>query len=319
FWLAVMVCMVPFAATAQQAGAEFPARPIRIIVPFSPGGPADMIGRVVAAEMQKSMQQSIVVENHPGAGGTLGAAMVAKAPADGHTLLISNIAETWIAHFFKQLPYVFERDFVPVSKLMATSFVVVASPKLPIDSFASMMRYARENPGKLTYGSAGIGVSSHLAGELLAQLAEVDIRHVAYKGQSQAMSDLLGGHIGFVFASPVTAIPMIKGGQVTAIATTGTERVRLLPDVATINESGVRNYDVDTWFGLSAPRGTPAAIVDRLHREAAKALAQPAVRDNLEKQGTQVVGNSPKEFAGQIAADAAKWTAVIKKAGLATD
>lgn len=304
-------CLLAALLSISPAQAQnYPAKPVHIIVPFSPGGPADASARIVANALQNGLGQSFIVENRPGASGTVGAAAAARAEPDGYTLLVSNIAETWNQFLDSSLSYDFQKDFEPVSLVMSSSFMLIGNAQLPVKTFDELLQLARDKPGSLTYGSAGFGVSSHLAGELLAQSAGIDIRHVPYKGQGPAMTDLLGGHISFMFANPVTATPHIKAGTLRAIATTGLERIPP-GDVPTIAESGVPGFEVDTWFGISAPAGTPKEIIDVLAKEIIKALKDPKVRSDLEALGAQPIGSTPEEFQKRIDADMAKWKKVV--------
>ncbi|MBO9354743.1 tripartite tricarboxylate transporter substrate binding protein [Bordetella petrii] len=309
FFACVCLIVVLVPVTAVQA-QDYPAKPVHIIVPFSPGGPADATARIVANALQQELGEPFVVENRPGASGTVGAAAVARSAPDGYTLLLTNIADTWNQFLNDSLPYDYIKDFSPISLIMSTYFMLIGNADLPASNFDQLLQLARSKPGSLTYGSAGFGVSSHLAGELLAQMAGIDIRHIPYKGQGPALTDLLGGHNSFMFVNPVIATPYIKAGKLHALATTGRER-EPPGDVLTIAESGVPGFEVDTWFGLSAPAGTPKHIIDLLAQHVVKVLKDPKIRGDIELLGAQPIGNTPEEFRQRIQSDMTKWGKVV--------
>ncbi len=306
---------------ASGAGAmaqAFPSKPMRIVVPFAAGGPADTVGRLVATGLQ-SMGQPVLVENRPGAGGALGADLVAKAPADGHTLLLCNIGDAMAMTLYKSLPYNFERDFAPVTMLASSPFLIAVHPSVAARNFQEFLQLARAKPGSLTYGSAGNGVSSHLSGESLKLAANIDILHVPYKGQAPAMADLLGGQIAFMFANPVTTLSQVRAGKLRALATTGPSRIANAPDIPTVAESGVPGYEAETWFGIAAPAGTPEVIVNRLASELARVMNEKDTRASLESQGLIIVASAPADFARRIRSDIAVWRKVITSAKISLD
>ncbi len=300
-----------------QSPDNFPNRPIRIIVPFAAGGPADLIARTIAPGVQQRLKQPVIVENRTGAGGIVGAELVAKAAPDGHTLLLCNVGDTIEMSLHKSMPYNFERAFVPVSMLVATPFVLLANPAMPARDMKELLKLARAKPGYLTFGSAGIGVGSHLAGELLKQLANIELTHVPYKGQAAAMNDLLGGQISLLFGNPVTSLPFVRSGKLRALAVTGKERLAVAPDIPTLAESGVPGFDAGTWFGICAPADTPEPIVNRLSASMAAALKEAS--DRFVSQGAVVIGNTPAEFGRQIQADIAKWRKVVSAAKIPSE
>ena len=305
-------------AAQAQTAAVFPSKPIRIVVPFAAGGPADALGRLVATGLQ-SMGQPVLVENRPGAGGALGAEVVAKAPADGHTLLLCNIGDAMAMTLYKSLPYNFERDFAPVTMLASSPFLIAVHPSVPARNFQEFLQLARAKPGTLTYGSAGNGVSSHLSGESLRLAANIELLHVPYKGQAPAMADLLGGQIAFMFANPVTTLAQVRSGKLRALATTGPSRIANAPDIPTVAESGVPGYEAETWFGITAPAGTPEVIVNRLAGELARVMNEKDTRASLEAQGLIIVASSPADFARRIKSDIAVWRKVITSAKISLD
>lgn len=307
----------PVVSFAQHLG-EYPTKSLRIVVPFAAGGPADAIARLAATGLQ-TMGQSVVVENRGGAGGMLGAELVAKAAPDGYTLLLCNIGDAMAMSLYKSLPYRFDRDFTPVTMLASSPFLIAVHASVQAATFQEFLHLARAKPGTLTYGSAGNGVSSHLSGEALKLAANIDIVHVPYKGQLPAMNDLLGGQIAFMFANPVTTLQYVRTGKLRALAVTSPNRLANAPDIPTVAETGVPGYEAETWFGIAVPVGTPEAIVQRLAAELARVMNTSEVRASLESQGVTVVASTPSDFAKRIEADIVKWRAVIQGAGIALD
>jgi tripartite-type tricarboxylate transporter receptor subunit TctC len=306
-------------AASAQGTAGFPDRPIKLVVPFTSGGPADVIGRLAAAGLQKALGQPVVVDNRAGAGGRLGAAYVAKSPPDGYTLLLCNVGDAMAVSLYKSMPYDFEKDFAPVSLLASSPFVIAVNPAVPAQNFKEFLALAKAKPGTLTYGSAGIGVSSHLSGEALKVMAGIDIVHVPYKGQAAAMADLLGGQISFMFANPVTTLQQVRAGKLRALAVTGTSRFAGAPDIPTVAESGVPGYEAETWFGIAAPAGTPDAVVNKLSTALQEVMNSKEVRSALEPQGAVIIANNPQQFAKRIQSDIAKWREIIHSARISLD
>ena len=306
-------------AAAQGSAASFPDKPIRLIVPFSSGGPADAIGRAAAAGLSNALGQSVFVDNRVGAGGRVGAEAVAKAAPDGYMLLLCNVGDAMAMSLYKSMPYNFEKDFTPVSLLASSPFLVAVHPSLPAQDFKQFLALAKSKPGSITYGSAGTGVSSHLSGEALKVAAGIDIVHVPYKGQAPALNDLLGGQISFMFANPVTTLALVRAGKLRALAVTGTSRFAGAPDVPTVAESGVPGYQAETWFGISAPAGTPQAIVDKLSAGLQKAMSSPDVRGTLESLGAVVIASNPADFGKRIGSDVQAWREIIRTAKISID
>jgi tripartite-type tricarboxylate transporter receptor subunit TctC len=306
-------------AASAQGTAGFPDRPIKLVVPFTSGGPADVIGRLAAAGLQKALGQPVVVDNPAGAGGRLGAAYVAKSAPDGYTLLLCNVGDAMAVSLYKSMPYDFEKDFAPVSLLASSPFLIAANPSVPAQTFKEFIALAKAKPGTLTYGSAGIGVSSHLSGEALKVMAGIDIVHVPYKGQAAAMADLLGGQISFMFANPVTTLQQVRAGKLRALAVTGTSRFAGAPDIPTVAESGVPGYEAETWFGIAAPAGTPDAVVNKLSTALQEVMNSKEVRGALEPQGAVIIANNPQQFAKRIQSDIAKWREIIHSARISLD
>lgn len=306
-------------AAAQSGSSTFPSKPIRLVVPFAPGGPADALGRLVGAELATALAQPVIVDNRAGAGGAIGADLVAKAAPDGHTLLMSNVGDTIAVSLYRNLPYDYARQFTPVSLLASTPFVLVVHPSIAAQNVSELIQLAKAKPGTLSFGSAGVGVGSHLAGELFKQMAGINIVHVPYKGQAPATADLLGGQISFMFNSPVTSLPQVQSGKLRALAVTSRTRLAGAPAIPTVAESGLPGFDAGTWFAIVAPAGTPAAVVNILSAEIAKTLAVRETREKLAAQGVEAIGSTPAELGRLIQADIAKWADVIKRGGITAD
>lgn len=308
---------LPAAVRAQPAA--YPSRPIRMVVPFSAGGPADAIGRLAAGGLQQALGQPVVVENRLGAGGIVGAEAVATSAPDGYTLLLCNVGDTMAVSLYRSLPYDFARDFRGVTLIASTPFIVTVHPAVPARTLSELVALARARPGTVSYGSAGLGVSSHLAGEALGLATGVRFLHVPYKGQAPAVTDLLGGQIQFMFGNPVIMLPHIASGKARALAVTGPTRLPQAPEIPTAAEAGVPGFEADTWFGVAVPAKTPDAIVERLSSALAAHLNSPETRGKLEAQGALVVANTPAEFGRRIGQDIERWRKVITTAGIKLD
>jgi tripartite-type tricarboxylate transporter receptor subunit TctC len=320
--LAAAICAVgtalASAAVAQNAPA-YPARPIRLIVPFPPGAGTDAVARVVAQRLGSAMPATIVVDNRPGAGGAIGAAEVARAEPDGYTLLFVASPFTTVAAASKNPGYDPLRQFVAVAPIAVGALAFVVNAEFPAQSMREFLELAKREPGKLNYGSAGTGSVNHLALELLMARTGVSIVHVPYKGIAPAIVDLLSGQIQAITASIPAVLPFIAQGRLRALAITGPSRSPLLPDVPSWREAGVQNADVINYWGIVAPVGTPRAIVDRLNAETRGALAQPELKDRLEREGTDVVSDRPERLTALIEADLARWKKLIVDTGLTLD
>ena len=315
---AISLCLVPCAlclGTAAVNAQPYPVRPVRVIVPLTPGGGVDTIARVIADHYSQVMGQRFIVDNRPGAGGTIGVETVAKAAPDGHTLLVSSSSMVTNAAIQSQR-YDPIRDFQPVTKLTSNSYVVLVTPSLPVSSTKELVALARSQPNKVTYASSGVGGVLHLGIELLCVLSGVQMTHVPYKGVAEAYPAVASGLVNLVLGNPLSASPLMKAGRVKGIAVTGAARMKALPDLPTVAESGVPGYSVEAWFALFAPARVPAAIVNRLQVEAAKAIHAPELARRFETEGTDVVGNSPQEFTREVKAEVEKWRGLVAKAGL---
>ena len=289
---------------------EFPSRPVRIIVPFPPGGGADALARIMQPSLTKMWGQPVIVENRPGASGHIGADFVAASEADGYTLMMSSTASLTEKNVGR---------FAPVTLVSASPYVVVSNPKVPARTVRELVDYAKKNPGKLTFGSSGTGAASHLSAELFKSLAGIDMLHVPYKGTGQAVTDLLAGQIDVVFAPPQAVMPHVQAGRLNALAVTGDRRSFLFPDLPTVAESGVPGYAAVGWFGLLAPARTPPAIVAKLSADANKVLDEAQVRQRMQIVGAEPSGNTPPEFASFIREDQSKWSRLMKEQGIAAE
>lgn len=299
------------------AAQGYPAKPVRLIVTFAAGGGADYVGRTVGGKLADFLGQPVVVENKAGANGALGAELVAKSPPDGYTLLIGAAGTLAVSpHLNPKLPFDTFKDFAPVSLLATSPFVVTVHPEVPAKSVRELIELAKARPGKLNFGSSGVGGSPQLAGELFKSMAGVNMVHVAYKGLAPAITDLLGGQIQVIFADVGLVAPHLKAGKLRGLAVTGAQRSALAPALPTVAEAGLPGYAAGTWYGLLAPAGTPAPIVTRLAEDTRKALADPAVRGALEKQGVDPAGSTPGEFASFLRDEHAKWGKVIRDANI---
>jgi tripartite-type tricarboxylate transporter receptor subunit TctC len=306
-------------ATAAPA-ADYPARPVTIVVAFTPGGPSDVLSRIVGRRLQEIMHQPFIIENRPGAGGNIAAEQVAHAEPDGYTLLMGNnsILATNAA-LYKKLNYNPEKDFIPISLVGTQANILVVNPTVRANSMAELIALAKASPGTINFASSGYGAAAHLAGELFKTEAGINIIHVAYKGAAPALQDVVAGHVQMMFATAASVIGLIKNGKVRALAVTTPKRTALLPDLPTVDELGIKGFDATTWHGLVAPAGTPRPIIDALNFAVVEALKDPATQQSLRDLGVDVVGDSTKEFEAYIKAEIPKWTAVVKASGARVD
>ena len=294
---------------------DYPSRPITLVVPFTPGGTTDILGRLVAEGITKRLGQPVVVDNRGGAGGNIGAAAVAKAEPDGYTLLLGyNGTNAINPSLYKRLAWDPITSFDPISMIARVNNVIVVTPSLEVRSLPELVAYAKANPGKLNYGSAGAGSIFHLAGAMLCSAADIDMVHVPYKGAAPALTDLMGGQIEVMFSTIPTALPYIQSGMIRAIGVTGEHRSSLFPDLPTARESGYPDMVVDAWFAIFVPHGTPAAVQSRLNTVVREVIADPDVRRKMAEQGADPVSSDPAELAQLLSADLAKWKLVVEKA-----
>ena len=294
------------------AAAQYPARPIKMIEPFPPAGATDIVGRIVAQKQQERLGQAVVVENRPGAGGSLGSDVAAKSAPDGYTVLMATSSTHSIGPVLQKLPYDPIKDFAPITHVASVPNVLVVSPKLEVKNLQELVALARSQPGKLNYASAGIGSITQLNVEKLKLIAKLDIVHVPYKGTALSIPDLASGNVAMLFDSLASALPNIKNGTVRPIVLNAAKRSTLLPDVPTLAEAGMPEFDLYTWFGMFAPAGTPPEIVARLGREVVASLKAPDVLERFAAVGAEPVGSTQAEFVERIRNDAAKWAEVIR-------
>jgi tripartite-type tricarboxylate transporter receptor subunit TctC len=312
--------VVALAAVAGTAQAQaYPSKPIRWIVPFPPGGSTDLLARVVGQKLTESWGQQVIVENKGGAGGTLGAAEAARAPADGYTLLMGAIHHTIASSVYPRLPYDFQKDFAPITVVAIVPNVLVVNPSVPANSTKELIAYAKANPGKLTYGSAGMGTAHHLIGEQFNLQAGVSILHVPYKGSSPAVADLIGGQVLIMYDTVASCLPHIKSGKLRPLAVATAKRSSALPDVPTIAEAALPGFEVTTWFGALAPAKTPKEIVVKLNGEIVRILAMPDVRKRLLEAGAEPVGHTPEQMAAQIRKENEELAKIVKQAKITVE
>lgn len=317
----VLALAAPLASLAQGAPA-YPSKPIRFVVPFPPGGPLDITARAIGQKLTEAWGQPVVVDNRPGAGGSLGAELVAKAPADGYTLLMGAVSTHAInPHLYARVGYDPLRDFAPVALVAEVPNVLVVNPAaLPVSSVAELVALAKAKPGHLNFGSGSTGSTGHLAGELFKSLAGVDMVHIPYKGAAPAMQDLLAGQVQLMFDNLASAAPQVKAGKLRALAVTTAKRSPAMPDVPTVNEAGVKGFDLSTWFGVFVPAGTPPEIVAKLNAGIVAALESKELRERLAAMGTEPrPGNTPEAFAAFVRAENAKYASVVKQSGAKVD
>ena len=314
-FLAGMV-LVATSAVAPIAFAQYPNKPITIVVGFEPGGGTDTTARIVQGPLGEQVGQQIVVENRAGAGGNIAVDHVAKAAPDGYTIVLANVGALAVNPHILKTPYDPLRDLLPISMAAEFANVLVVQPSLGVNSVADLVKLARSKPAIITYASSGIGGAGHLAGELLRSVAKIDIVHVPYKGGGPAMQGFLGGQVDAFFATPISSISQIRAGRAKAVATTGSKRAALMPDVPTVAESGYQGYEALNWYGFLAPRGTPREIIERLNKEIVKALAHQQVVAALHKTGTEPKSSTPEEFGAYIKREYDTWGKVVKEAGI---
>jgi tripartite-type tricarboxylate transporter receptor subunit TctC len=306
-------------AASAQAASSYPGQPIRVIVPFAPGGTTDVLARILGQRLSTNLGQPVIVENRPGASATLGATAVAKAPADGYTLLVGSTHHTIAQNVFKKLPYNIGNDFAPISMVAMVPNVIVVNANVPAKNIQELLDLAKAQPGKLAYGSAGSGSAHHLIGEMFKLRSGVDLMHVPYKGSAPAVTDLVGGQVQIMFDTVTSSLPYVKSGKTRALAVTTVKRSSAMPDVPTLAEGVLPGFDAGTWFGFLAPKGTPPAIVEKLNAEITKILTVPEVRQQLVKIGAEPIESTPVQMAEKIKTELSAYESVVKQIKLTVE
>ncbi len=310
------IVLLATAAFANTVAQDYPSKPVRIIVPFAPGGGTDLSARIIAQKLSESLGANFVVENRPGAAGIVGTETVAKSKPDGYTMLVVSSSHAMNPAMYEKMPYDTARDFAPISLLMSGPTLVVAHPSLPAKNARELIALAKARPGTLTFASAGHGTPPHMAGELFKALAKIDILHIPYKGNGPAYTDLMAGQVSLMFPNIATSLPYAKSGRMRAIGVGSKQRSAIAPEIPTIHESGLPGYEMSSWFGLLAPAGTPPTVASRLQQEITRIFKQADVRDKLLAQGVEPVGSTPQEFTVFLAAETTQWAKIIKSSGL---
>ena len=315
------IAALAFAMLASGTHAQaWPAKPIKWVVPFAPGGTTDILARTIGDKLAIALGQPVIIENKPGAGGGVGADYTAKAPADGYTIMGGTISTHAInASLYKSLPYDPVKDFAPITLIARVPNMLVVNPDVPAKNVAELIALMKANPAKYTFASSGNGTSQHLSGELFKTMAGVEMQHIPYKGSPPALQDVVGGQVTMTFDNITTAWPLAKGGKLRALAVTTAKRSSVAPEVPTLAESGLAGYEVGSWQGVFAPAGTPPEIVKRLNAEIVKIIRMPDVNEKLTALGAEPVGNTPEEFGALVRAEVGKWADVVKKSGAKVD
>lgn len=296
---------------------NYPTKPIRFIVPFAPGGNTDVQARLIGQKLTEAMGQQVIIDNRPGAGGTIGVEMAAKAPPDGYTIILASFGNILVGpSLYKKLPYDPVKDLAPVILVSEPAGMIVVHPSVPVKSFRELIDYAKANPGKLNYASAGNGTWNHLFAEQLKSIAKIQMAHVPYKGAGPAMNDVVGGHVQVMFAPFPSARTHLNNGRLRGLAVTGTKRSLLFPNVPTVAQAGLPEYSAASWFGILAPTGTPKAVIARLNREVNRAFAAPEIKAAYAAEGLEPAGGTPEDMAKSIREGMAKWGKLVRDLGL---
>ena len=317
FLSAALALLLATASAAEDRAQPYPSRPIRLVVPFPPGGSTDILSRALGQKLAEGLGQPVVIDNRPGAGGSIGSEAAAKAAPDGYTLVMGQLGPLAVSPaIYRNLPYDPVKSFAPVSLMAIVPSVLVVNPQVPAASAAELIAYARANPGKLTYGSAGSGSTSHLTTEYFKLATGTDILHVPYKGVGPMLTDLISGQLSMGINGAPAVMPHVNSGRLRALAVTGLTRLPSLPQIPTLDESGVKGFDASGWYGILAPAGTPGAIVAKLNAEIRRIMQTPDLRARLDNEGAIPAAGSSEEFAAFIVAEIARWGAVLKRAGI---
>jgi tripartite-type tricarboxylate transporter receptor subunit TctC len=312
---ASMLLFIPCMTVAQ----DYPSRPVRVVVPFTAGGPSEILARLVGQKMTEQYRQQFIIDLRGGGGGTIGVDIVAKAAPDGYTLLMHTIGHVIAPGLYRKLPYDAEKDFAPIAIANTTQLMLIAHTSVPAKTVQELIALARAKPKQINFASSGNGGISHLAGHLFMTMTGIELTHVPYKGMGPALTDVVAGQLQMVFPDPAVALPHVRAGRVNALGVTGVKRVPSAPNVPTIAESGLPGYDVPVWYGYLAPRGTPRAVINKLHTDIAKAMASPEIRERITTDGGDAAVKGPDEFAALIRTELVKWAKVVKDAGVRID
>ena len=312
---ATIASLAPGLALAQ----DYPTKPVRMVLPFPPGGVTDLLARALAEKMAVRLGQPVIVDNRPGAGTVLASDTVARAPADGHTLLLAASSIGTAPLLYDKVNYDAIKSFAPVTQVASVVHILAVNPKLPVKNVGELLAYARQNPGKLNYGSTGMGTSTHLEMELFKNMGNAFLVHIPYKGSGPALIDMVAGQLDVMFDAWGSSGPFVKSGKLRALAVTTAQRSAALPDLPTVAESGLKGYEAMPWLGLMAPAGTPAPAIHRIHREVAEILKEPEMQEKFKTWGLDIIGNTPAEFATFLRKDIAQWERVIKSASIKAD
>jgi tripartite-type tricarboxylate transporter receptor subunit TctC len=313
---AAIAILAPVSANAQE---NYPSKPIRMVLPFPPGGVTDLLARALAEKLASRLGQPVIVDNKAGAGTVLASDFVARAPADGYTLLMAASSLGTAPLIFDKVSYDPVKSFTPVTQVASVVHVLVVNPAMPVKSVKELIAYAKANPGKVNYSSTGTGTSTHLEGELLKSMAGIYMVHIPYRGSGPALTDLVGGQVSVMIDAYGSSGPFIKAGKLRALAVTTAKRSQSVPELPTVAESGLPGYEAMPWLGLVAPAGTPQPVVDRIHREVAKVLEEPDIKERFKGWGLDIIGNTPAEFSNFLRRDIAQWTKVISNAKIKAD
>jgi tripartite-type tricarboxylate transporter receptor subunit TctC len=315
--IAAVITIPPLSGAA--LAQDWPTKPVTLIVPFAPGGTTDIVGRIIAQQLTARLGQTVVVENIGGAGGNLGATNAARSAPDGYTIFMATVAHTMAPGIYKSLAYNFEKDFDPITVVATVPNILIVNPSVPAKNVAELIAYLKANPGKISYGSAGVGSTEHMSAELFRSLSGTDIIHVPYRGGAPMLADIVAGNIQMAIETSGAATPLVKAGSVRALAVSPAKRSALFPDLPTLAESGLKGYDVSTWYGFLMPKGTPEAIRTRLYNETAAILKDPGIVKKLSDFGAEPGGQPPAQFAAFIQAETDKWVDLAKKAGISAE
>ena len=313
-----LICATMLAVGASGASSQsYPVKTVRIVVPFAPAGSTDITARIIAQKLSDAWRQQVIVDNRAGAGGNIGAELVAKAAPDGYSLLLATTGVMAINHrLYRTLPYDAIRDFAPVTQIGGLPLILIVHPSLPARSVKELIAIAKAKPGQLSYASSGVGGATHMTAEVFRMLAGVDIVHIPYKGSGQAMVDLIGGQVGMAFDQITSSLPHVESGKLRALAVTSARRFASVPNLPTMAEAGVPGYEAVSWNGIAAPAGTPKDIVVRIQGEIARVLQLPDIKERFFKDGIEPVGSTPEQFAAHIRSERAKWEKVVERAGI---